>query len=255
MDPRLPDPQRQASGRIVLTRPEAQASALEEGLLSAGHTVAHMPLTQQVAPDEPGRLRRALAELLEGQFDWLLLTSANTVRALVHCGWDGTLPARTRLGVVGPGTARVLREQSGAPTPWVPQQHSAAGILAELPAPASGARLLLPQSAQARPELAAGLSAKGWDVTRVSAYATRALDRPAVSLRHGDTVLVTSSTAAAAWVRLQVHSVRVLAIGEPTAQTLRQLGRPADAVLTEPTAAGVREALARLGVSRPVAEP
>jgi uroporphyrinogen-III synthase len=232
--------------RIVLTRRAAQSGEMEEGLRRAGHTVAHMPLTQQVPLADTTALSRAVHDLARGQFDWLVLTSPNTVRALASCGWDGTVPARTRVAVVGPGTARVLNELSGAYEPWMPKQHSAAGILAELPAPEPGARLLLPQSAQARPQLYEGLDQRGWNITQVTAYATTALHHPLVNVSPGDAVLVTSSSAAEVWATLQTPKVSILAIGEPTAQTLMQLGRPADAVLPEPTAEGALKALAQL---------
>ncbi|RJN31764.1 uroporphyrinogen-III synthase [Nesterenkonia natronophila] len=232
--------------RIVLTRRAAQSGELEEGLRRAGHTAAHMPLTQQVLPADTTELSRTVHELTRGEFDWLVLTSPNTVRALASCGWDGTVPVRTRVAVVGPGTARVLNEVSDARNPWMPKQHSAAGILAELPAPEPEGQLLLPQSAQARPQLYEGLEQRGWNITQVTAYFTTALPHPLVNLSPGDAVLVTSSSAAEVWATLETPDVNILAIGEPTARTLRQLGRPADAVLPEPTAEGALKALAEL---------
>lgn len=226
-----------------------------------------MPLTQQVLPADLSRLSRAVEDLAGGRFSWLILTSGNTARALAACGWEGTVPAQTQVGVVGPGTARVLEELTGLPNPWVPREHSAAGILAEFPRPNVGEnpRLLLPQSAQARPQLVTGLRELGWEVTHVFAYQTVALDseqgaafpsilqrvQPSVAavdgtvlrpaeLSAGDVVLVTSSTAAEQWAALRPESrVQLLAIGNPTAETLRRLGTTADQVLGTPTAEGV----------------
>lgn len=230
--------------RIVLTRAAEAAGALESGLREAGHEVLHLPLTQQLPVPDSGRITSALTDLSAGQFSWLLLTSGNTVRFLSRAGWDGSIPDRTRIGVVGPGTARVLQQRTGIGEPWRPREYSAAGILAELRHPAAGERLLLPQSARARPALAEGLCERGWQVTRVSVYDTVPVEYPDVgTLRPGDVVLVTSSSAAEVWVGLQVPDVPVLAIGEPTAETLRSLSRPAAAVLSEPTTAGLLEIL------------
>ncbi len=259
--------------RIVLTRHPGQGSALEHALRDSGFQVAHLPVTAQLLPEDISPLERAVKELAAGCYDWLLLTSATTVRALRAAGWNGEIPAATHVGVVGPGTAAALKDLAPAPSPWMPADHSAAGILAELPAPQAGHHMLLPQSAQARPELAEGLRSRGWDLHHVIAYQTAALDRlpeghhrrlmhptggepsspgahksfTAADLREADVVLVTSSSAADALLRLPLPAELVLlAIGKPTAAALAQLGRPADAVLSQPTAAGVQQALSRL---------
>ncbi len=232
--------------RIILTRAAEAAGALESGLHEAGHEVLHLPLTQQVPVQDSGQLTTALADLHAGRFSWLLLTSGNTVRFLSRAGWDGSLPEQTRIGVVGPGTARTLEHLTGLASPWRPRQYSAAGILTELPPPAAQDRVLLPQSARARPALAEGLLERGWQVTQVSVYDTVPVECPDVgTLRCGDVVLVTSSSAAEVWAGLATPEVTVLAIGQPTAETLRRLSRPAAAVLPEPTAAGVLEILSR----------
>ena len=191
------------------------------------------------------------------------------------CGWQGRLPDATRLAVVGPGTARVLKEHTGLRPHWMAQDHSAAGILAELEGPAAGERMLLPQSAQARSELAAGLRARGWEVTHVAAYRSVARDfstpQPAAlhplhadaaheadllepaDLHAEDVVLVTSSTAAEAYAQLPGPATPIpapqpvlLAIGRPTAETLTAQGFTGAMVLPEPTAAGLTSVLNRL---------
>lgn len=241
-----------APEKILLTRNPEQSGALESGLRDAGYAVDHLPLTQQVLPQDMGQLRAALDQLAAGEFSWLLLTSGNTVRSLIEAGWDGSVPQTTQIGVVGPGTARVLEELTGLTQVWMPAEHSAAGILAELPAPETSDRLLLPQSAQARSQLAQGLAERGWEITWVTAYATVALPHPETDqLSRGDTVLITSSSAAEVWAQLDTPEITVLAIGEPTALTLNQRGRPADAVLVEPTAAGVVDVLRQRYPRRP----
>ncbi|WP_191089743.1 uroporphyrinogen-III synthase [Nesterenkonia ebinurensis] len=246
-----------------MTRHPAQTGALEDRLRDAGFDVAFLPLTQQVLPEDLSELTTTIQRLERGDFHWLLLTSGNTVRALRDCGWDGTVPERTQVGVVGSGTARVLNELSEAHHPWMPQDHSAAGVLAELPTPAEGSRLLLLQSAKARPELAEGLTTDGWSVTRVTAYDTVPLDPAAPEtlqpihitggdsgdlltprdLAEGDIVLITSSSAARVWAQLSAPPVTTLAMGQPTAEALTSLGRLPDSVLPEPTAVGVLRAL------------
>ena len=259
--------------RLVVTRRPGQAGELEAGARSAGCEIAFLPLTQQLLPEDVRSLTAAIAQLEGGEFDWLLLTSANTVRALKACGWSGRLPGRTRAAAVGPGTARVLGDLAAVGEPWIPQQHSAAGLLAELHRPAAGQRALLPQSAQARPDLAEGLRARGWDLTHIHAYQTvpltssmtaqsQSLQDPGpratvegdllepADLEPGDLVLLTSSTAAEAYAQLQLtHTVPLFAIGEPTAMTMIDLGLATAAVLATPTSAGLTDALNDHGFS------
>ena len=250
---------------LILTRHPAQSGDLEARLRQAGVQIRFMALTSQVLPVNTAELTTAAKQLSAGEFDWVLFTSGATVRALLAAGWSGEVPAHTQVGVVGPGTAGVLQSLTGIAEVWMPQvEHSAAGILEELNPPVHGGRLLLPQSAQARPLLVEGLRAQGWTVVHVQAYQTVSAEAgqapqgrrsiyPAVDpselmrpedLGPGDVVLVTASSAAQELLpRLQQDGVRLLAIGEPTAATLAAAGRPADAVLRAPTADGVLAAL------------
>lgn len=263
--------------RLVLTRHPGQAGHMEAAARGAGYEVAFLPLTHQQLPQDPSDLRAAVEQLRGGDFDWLLLTSPNTVRALIACGWTGRLPPETRVAAVGPGTARVLQEHTQLQPHWMAHDHSAAGILAELETPAQGQRMLLPQSAQARPALAEGLRARGWVLTHVIAYQTvptafsgapqpephTLLPPPAAEgtaagallrpweLRGDDVVLVTSSSAAEAYAGLQnPQAVTLLAIGEPTAAMMHRLKLPSAAVLSEPTAEGLLTAMNEQGLSR-----
>lgn len=248
--------------RILLTRRPAQAGPLEAGLREAGFEVDFLPLTAQRLPEDRTELTAAIDRLEQGDFTVIMLTSGNTVRSLLTAGWSGDLPEDTEAAVTGPGTARVLQELTEIIDPWMPtREASAEGILAEIPHPSEDdCRLLLPQSAQARPRLAEGLAELGWEVTTATAYETVPLDDPlgAAPLPGGtsgvgssagpggDVLLLTSSTAAQAAARLQLPAqLRLLAIGRPTAQTMEEFGLPCAGVLPEVSAAGVRQALAR----------
>lgn len=228
--------------RIVLTRWPHQAGQLEAGLREVGVDVGFLPVTEQRLPQDLGELQAAVADLAAGRVDWLLLTSRTTVWALQQAGWDGTVPSGTRIGVTGSGTAQALPR--GSEDVWMPHREaSAAGILTCLPDAEPGERVVLPQSAQARPQLVEGLRASGRDVTQVTAYETvsrvtdgslpPSQDPGALGpgdLTDADVMLVTSSSAARAWSQLKLADgvrPRLLAIGRPTAVTLAELGLPA----------------------------
>ncbi len=155
--------------RVLLTRQPAQAGDLEAGLAGAEVAgrrlrVGFLPLTDFALPDDDGPLRALLADWAGADGDaagpvrsdgsrWLVLTSANTVRALRAVGWDGHVPAGARIAATGPGTARVLTEAGCDAAPWLPpEDRSAEGLIAGLAAlHPRGARAWLPQSDRARP--------------------------------------------------------------------------------------------------------
>ena len=118
---------------------------------------------------------------------WLVVTSANTVRALhrlaeeVHGRGLGDLlgpglERGLRVAAVGPATAAELQDH-GVPVHLQPHRTaSAAGLLETWADPEAAAdsessgTVLLPQSAAASPELARGLEQLGWRVRRRVAY-------------------------------------------------------------------------------------
>ncbi|MDI3331947.1 MAG: uroporphyrinogen-III synthase [Micrococcus sp.] len=215
-----------------MTRQPDQAGDVEAGLREAGWTVRFLPLTDFELPADLTELRSAVDRLRSGGYAWLVVTSPNTVRSLVRAGWDGILPAATRVAVTGPGTARVLAGAGCPATPWMPDgDASAAGIIAGFPAgpggagePAgtTGARVLLPQSALATDEVAAALRSRGWDVERMEAY--RTVPYPAATDRR----LLAAGPAAAdgtggAMVGLRDVGSAVVVLTSPSA--VRELAR------------------------------
>ncbi|MCS7008220.1 MAG: uroporphyrinogen-III synthase, partial [Gaiellaceae bacterium] len=91
-----------ARRRVVVTRPRGTADSLVAELERLGAEASEVPLVA-IEPVDPGTIdSRLLAEA-----DWVVLTSANAVRAL---GERLRTAARARFAVVGPATAAALRE-------------------------------------------------------------------------------------------------------------------------------------------------
>src|SRR6185437_8948626 len=84
-----------AQKRVLVTRAARQAGKLSEGLRAAGFEPVEVPVLEIRPPLEYGPLDAALKNLKT--YDWLILTSANTVHAL--------LERASAHGVVMPGTA------------------------------------------------------------------------------------------------------------------------------------------------------
>ncbi len=162
--------------RIVNTRAAHQALALTRLLEAAGATVVHYPAIRIEPVPDIHRLDRALEEAAAGKYAWLVVTSANTVHILAQRlaaqGLTGQDLAHhsLRVAAVGPATAREL-QRLGLQVDVLPQEHVAESLVQALEV-RPGERVLLPQSAIARPVLAEGLRAMGAEVTALPVYRT-----------------------------------------------------------------------------------
>lgn len=243
--------------RIILTRQPAQAGQIEAGLEQLGYRIGFLPLTDFQLPVDTSALDQMVSKLHFGRWDQLLLTSPNTIRALVHRGWDpARTEAHTKIAVTGPGTARVLADAGATSTPWMPTDDaSAAGILEQFPT--GPGTLALPQSAAAGGRMRAGLSARGWHVTHTVAYHT--VDYPAPAelalfgpqsgileahqLTEDDAVVLTAPSAARRWATIAVPVRAVIAIGQPTTRAAYENGIDLAATAPAPDAPGIAAVL------------
>ncbi|WP_181439426.1 uroporphyrinogen-III synthase [Curtobacterium sp. MCBD17_032] len=174
--------------------------------------------------------------------DWLVVTSATTVRVLAE-RLSG-LPSGVRVAAVGEATARAARSV-GWTVDLVPDDHSAAGLVRALPA---DARLVLhPRSDLAAPTLVDGLRARGIDVSEVVAYRTVGTgDAPVPGDSAPDVVLVTSGSIAREVARRLTpldSRTRIACIGPGTADEARAAGLPVDVVAAERSAEALLDAV------------
>jgi len=161
---------------VVVTRPAGGPDALSDRLRELGATVRELPAIELALPRDPGPLDAALRSL--ERFEWVAFASATAVERvlarLAAIGLGSAALASRRLAAVGPATAARLEAALRAPELVAPAATGAA--LAEALAPAiRGRRVLLPRSAEGRPELLDGLAAAGAEVTAVEAYRTEAV--------------------------------------------------------------------------------
>jgi uroporphyrinogen-III synthase len=153
--------------RVVVTRAEHQSEGLAAAFTRAGATVELLPLLEVVPPADPRPLKQAAAELFI--YDWVVFTSANAVEAFLPAA---LLTSPLKIAAVGPATAEALRTRGIEPH-LTPGRADAEGLAAELASQVAGKRILLPQAADARPALLAGLTAAGAEAVAVVAYDKR----------------------------------------------------------------------------------
>src|SRR5207237_6628047 len=115
--------------------------------------------------------------------------------------------------------------------------------------PSGKGKVLLPRAAVARDVLVTGLATKGWAMTVVSAYRTRAVEPSASALAEAakaDAITFTSSSTVTNFVQvagLDAIPPVVVCIGPVTAATARESGLTVDVVAEEHTIEGVVQAV------------
>jgi uroporphyrinogen-III synthase len=161
---------------IVNTRANHQAQPLTGALAAHGAKVLHYPAIRILPLVDTTLLDNAITETLEGRYDWLVLTSANTVQSLAQrlaqMKTTRTLTdCNVRFAAVGSATAEAAARLLGTHPALIPEKFLAESLATSL-ALRPGERIFLPQSEIARPFLAEALQVAGGDVTQVVAYGT-----------------------------------------------------------------------------------
>jgi uroporphyrinogen-III synthase len=161
--------------RVVVTRAPHQVKQLNTILEDYRAIPLPYPCIDMAPPDDVAAFDHALQEAATGNYDWLVLTSANAVLAIRQrldtLGLSLADQAILSLATVGSSTARIAQELLGMTAAVTPEKFVAES-LAEALQPVSGKHILLPQTDIARTVLQERLTAQGASVTTVGAYRT-----------------------------------------------------------------------------------
>ena len=222
---------RPLAGRRILV-PERLPVGTADALAAAGAEVVVAAFTK-LAPLPVDALVASLTE----SWDWLVVTSANTVRILAGQGVDLTARlAGVKVAAVGPGTASALIAAGIRPELVA---HPGGGAALAAAFPSGSGRVLLPGAETSSVEPCAGLAAKGWTVRSVAVYRTVPAELPAEVVEEWprfDAFIVTAgSVARAAMAACGRPAPSVIAIGEPAAAAARAAGLEIVAVASAPT--------------------
>jgi len=248
-----------AGKRIVITRAALQSEELARELSARGAIPVMLPLVSFAEPDDFVPLDRAIVGMQ--QFDWLVLTSAQAVRAVVQRAEDLGQPllavgSRLQVACVGPVTAESARK-ANLPVAYVAVTHNGVALANELGSKLQGAKVMLPRSDRADPDLPEALQRYGAQVTEVIAYRTL---RPGETDQGGlkkiaggqaDAVLFFSPSAVQHFAELvgskQLGQIQdklaVTAVGPVTANALHKAGVERALVAADTTTASVVDAL------------
>ena len=235
--------------RVLVPRGGKWGDHVAAKLRARGATPVIAPMINFASADDGPALANALHELQDGQYDWLVVTSATTVDVLA--GHGVTVPPTTRIAAVGETTAAALA-LAGYRADLVPQlDNSARGLVKEFATRAASGRVLVPQSDLAEPTLVSGLTALGLDARFVAAYRTIGVPvsdavRADVASGHIAAVLVTSGSVArqiAAQLAPLPEATVIACIGPRTAYDARAAGLRVDAIAEDRSIEALVEAL------------
>jgi uroporphyrinogen-III synthase len=249
-----------AGRRVLVTRAAHQAGRLSDGLRALGAEPVEVPVLEIHSPDSFDAMDAALRNL--AGYDWLILTSANTVRALAERGTALAIaldqPTRLKVAVVGAATAAAARK-AGFKVDFIPESYVAESLAEGLLAQAAGQKILLARASSARDVIPDVLRTAGAKVDVVDAYQNVLPEAAPEQLRRAveerlDAATFTSSSsvthlaeaARLAGIAWPLADVPAVSIGAITSQTLADLGWPLAAEAAPSDIPGLITAVARV---------
>jgi uroporphyrinogen-III synthase/uroporphyrinogen III methyltransferase/synthase len=225
--------------RVLVTRAAHQAGKLSDGLRALGAEPVEVPVIEIQPPASYDALDGGLRNL--GRYDWLILTSANTVHVLAERAAAFGIDFAEKsppVAAVGKATAEAA-QQAGFTVALTPDAYVAESLVSALGDRISGKRVLLARAAVARDVIPDALRAASAQVDVVDAYQNAipagAPEQLRIALSQGiDAATFTSSSSAThlaevartAGISFPFAGVPAISIGPITTQTIRDLGWP-----------------------------
>lgn len=253
-----------AGRRVMITRAAHQAGKLSEGLRALGADPVEVPMLEIRPPESLAPLDAALRRINE--YDWVILTSANTVRVLAvraaEQGIDLAHRAVGKVAAIGRATADAARK-AGFRVALVPETYVAESLVSGLMSEAGGhglakKRVLLARAVVARDVIPDALRKAGATVDIAEAYRSvppeNALQNlrealkttiDAITFSSSSTVMHFAEVAFLLGIRLPLPGVAAVSIGPITSETLREHGWQPAAEAKPSDVTGLLEAVVR----------
>jgi uroporphyrinogen-III synthase len=247
--------------RILVSRARGQAGALSAGLRAAGAEVYEIPFIEI----RPPRSYKSLDDSLKlvAEYEWLILTSVNGVRALLDrmARLNITKRKLAHLNIAAIGAAtRAAIEREGLKVAITPKEYVAESIIESLADKVRGRRVLLCRAKIARDVIPRELCRMGAFLDVAEAYETVTPPASRVELRallrdpqrRPHVITFTSASTVKNYVALLgirsgrsrlVEGVLNASIGPVTSDTLRQYELNVDVQPTEYTVPRLIEAI------------
>ncbi len=239
-----------AGKHVLVTGTRRFAASLETAFRPSHADVLLAPTLEILPGSQPAELRAALERAASGAFDWLVLTSQQSVPALTAFGVE-RLHGQVRVAVVGTSTAQAVRAD-GLPVDLMPEVQTGPGLVAAFrKLDVQGKSVLCLLGNTASDTVPAGLAEAGMKVTRVESYQSRPIDtipdevREAVHLGRIDLVVfaspltVTTLTEQLGADLAALSGACLVAMGATTRHAMERAGLPVHVESPEPTPHGI----------------
>ena len=235
------DPTRPLAKKLQAELPECQ--------------IVSAPVTSSRPVGDP-QVSSYLNSLRRGEYSWVVITSARTVKYLQQLlTAEPSIRTFPQVAAVGKASSQAANKagwnvglQAGG------NATDLARCFANLtPSPSRPSRVFLPGSALSKPDLPAALSELGYQVDSCALYTMTPVGECPEVYFHADAVAVTSGSNLRTLADFGIFSScptpsaralpRLVCIGKPSAQVAAQLGLEVAAVAPTPDASGLARAL------------
>lgn len=217
--------------------------------------IVSAPVTRSRPVSDP-RVSSYLNSLRRGEYSWVVITSARTVKYLQEL-LATEPPLKTFPQVAAVSKASALAASKAGWSVALQAGGNATDLarcFASLtPSPSRPSRVFLPGSALSKPDLAAALRELDYRVDSCALYTMTPVSSCPEEYFHADAVAVTAGSNLRALADFGIFSScptpstpalpRLVCIGEPSAQVAAELGLKVAAVAKTPDAAGLAQAI------------
>jgi uroporphyrinogen III methyltransferase/synthase len=247
--------------RILLTRPEDQATDFVKILTGFGAQCEVLPTIHIVPPETWEELDRAIGSLSD--YEWILFTSVNGVKyffeRLTQADKDARALGGIKIGVIGPKTQEAVRAQGINPD-LMPDTYCTEGLAEELKGYSMrGKRILIPRPSIAGDDLSKRLQDLGAVVGEVEAYVTRKPEyaqntlKEVFQIKGIDLITFTSPSTVSNFIEIcrdndiyeEISGIAVACIGPVTAKRATEEGLDVAIVPDEYTIDSLAEAIVK----------
>jgi uroporphyrinogen III methyltransferase/synthase len=235
--------------RVVVTRAREQASDLKRLLEESGANVIEFPTIEIAPPESFDSLDKIVNAVTD--YQWLIFTSTNGVRAffdrLYEAGKDARALAGVNIAAVGETTAADLKSRGIAPD-LVPDKFMSSALLPLLEQDQRGIRTAVIRAEDGREELIDELRKRGGEIDLAIAYRNVPVAGDPAQLAGVDAVTFTSASTvdnffAALGGDGHLNGAKLVSIGPVTSDAIRKHGRTPDIEAEKASVAALRDAV------------
>jgi len=251
-----------AGKHVLLTGTERFVVSLGAAFRPEQARTIDMPTLDILPSSTPLALAEALEGAAQGRFDWLVVTSRQSVPALVEFGVE-RLRSRVRIAAVGSSTGKAIRA-AGLQVDLTPEVQTGPGLVGTFRSlGGAGASALCLLGSTASDTVPTGLEDLGLEVTRVESYQSRPVDgipdnvREAVRSGRVDVVVFASPLTVQMLTEqlgadlAALSGACLVAMGATTRQAMERANVPVHVEAQEPTPEGIVAASRSYFAERP----